>query len=63
MPEKMSVEEVATHAARYGVDARTIYRWRAAGVDVTDLEAVAAIILRQKRPSIKAMKNLEKLLP
>ena len=62
MPAKMSVEAVATLAARYGVDARTIYRWRAAGVNVNDLEAVADHLLRQHAPAPAALHAAQQLL-
>lgn len=53
-PEAPTVE---TLARAYGVADRTIYRWQRAGVDVNDPVAVADHLLRQKNPSLSAVKR------
>jgi hypothetical protein len=43
-------------AARYAVHPRTIRRWHAAGVQITDPQAVGRHLADQKRPSIAAIR-------
>ena len=62
MPRR-STTDYASAARRYQVSERTVRRWHAAGADLSNPESVANVILRQNRPSIKAMRNLETLLP
>ena len=62
MPRPAAIDFAAA-ARRYQVSTRTCRRWVAAGADLADPASVAAIILRMKRPSIKAMQKLETILP
>lgn len=45
-------------AQSYGVTTRTLYRWKAAGADVTSLDSVAALLLRQRTPKSAALKAI-----
>jgi hypothetical protein len=60
-PTHPKLEHIARNARRYSVQARTIYRWINAGVDIEDPHAVAAYLLTQKNPSQSALAELRNI--
>ncbi len=55
-------EIIHRHAARFGVDPRTIYRWQRDGVNLADPCSVALHLAGQKTPSPGAVAAVRRLL-